>query len=59
MSCKTAWNDKYISKALLPAFFKKDYKIHTNKNSIEEQLALLPDTQPHVERYYRKRESTK
>jgi len=50
MSCKTAWNDKYISKALLPAFFKKDYKIHTNKNSIEEQLALLPDTQPHVER---------
>jgi hypothetical protein len=49
MSCKTTWNDKYISKALLPAFFKTDYKTHTNKNSIEEQLALLPDTQPHVE----------
>jgi len=50
MNCKISWNDKYISKALLPAFFKKDYKIHTNKNSIEEQLALLSDTQPEVER---------
>lgn len=50
MSCKTTWNDKYISTALLPAFFKKDYRTHTNKNSIEEQLALLPDTQPEVER---------
>tara|TARA_B100001758_G_scaffold147023_1_gene126717 strand:- start:2433 stop:3980 length:1548 start_codon:yes stop_codon:yes gene_type:complete len=49
MSCKTVWNDKYISNALLPAFFKTDYKTHTNKNSIEEQLALLPDTQPAVE----------
>jgi hypothetical protein len=50
MSCKITWNDKYISKALLPAFFKKDYRTHTNKNSIEEQLALLSDTQPEVER---------
>lgn len=50
MNCKTNWNDKYISKALLPAFFKTDYKKHSNKNSIEEQLALLPDTQPEVER---------
>jgi len=49
MSCKIVWNDKYISNALLPAFFKKDYRTHTNKNSIEEQLALLPDTQPEVE----------
>lgn len=50
MSCKITWNDKYISKALLPAFFKKDYRTHTNKNSIEEQLALLSDAQPEVER---------
>lgn len=50
MSCKITWNDKYISKALLPAFFKTNYKTHTNKNSIEEQLALLSDTQPEVER---------
>ncbi len=49
MSCKITWNDKYISTALLPAFFKKNYRTHTNKNSIEEQLALLPDTQPEVE----------
>jgi len=49
MNCKTTWNDKYISNALLPAFFKTDYKKHTNKNSIEEQLALLPDIQPEVE----------
>ena len=49
MSCKITWNDKFINKALLPAFFKTDYKKHTNKNSIEEQLALLSDTQPEVE----------
>jgi hypothetical protein len=55
MNCKTNWNDKYISKALLPAFFKTDYKIHSNKNSIEEQLALLPDTQPEVERIIEKK----
>ena len=50
INCKITWNDKYISKALLHAFFKTDYKKHSNKNSIEEQLALLPDTQPEVER---------
>ena len=49
MNCKTTWNDKYISSALLPAFFKNQYKLHTNKNSIDSQLALLPSTQPEVE----------
>jgi hypothetical protein len=49
MNCKTTWNDKYISNALLPAFFKKQYRLHTNKNNIDSQLALLPSTQPEVE----------
>lgn len=49
MNCKTSWNDKFISKALLPIFFKNQYRKHSNKNSIEEQLSLLPDTQPDVE----------
>jgi hypothetical protein len=49
MNCKTSWNDKFISKALLPSFFKNEYRKHTNKNSIEEQLSLLPDTQSDVE----------
>ena len=49
MNCKVAWNDKFISTALLPAFFKKQYREHIDKNSIQEQLALLPNTQPEVE----------
>jgi hypothetical protein len=49
MNCKTTWNDKYISNALLPAFFKKQYRLHTNKNNIDSQLSLLPSTQPEVE----------
>ena len=49
MNCKVTWNDKFISTALLPAFFKKQYREHIDKNSIQEQLSLLPNTQPDVE----------
>ncbi len=59
MNCKTSWNDKFISKALLPSFFKNQYKKHTNKNSIQEQLSLLPDTQPDVELIIKKEKAQK
>jgi len=59
MNCKTSWNDKFISKALLPIFFKNEYRKHTNKNSIQEQLSLLPDTQPDVELIIQKEKARK
>ena len=49
MNCKVSWNDKFISTVLLPAFFKKQYREHIDKNSIQEQLSLLPNTQLEVE----------
>jgi len=49
MNCKVVWNDKFISTVLLPAFFKNQYKEHTYKNSVQEQLSLLASTQPDVE----------
>lgn len=49
MNCKVTWNDKFISTVLLKAFFKKQYREHIDKNSVQEQLSLLPNTQPDVE----------
>ena len=50
MNCKIPWNDKFVGKQLLRAFFLKDYRTHINNMAVQQQLALLPDSQPEAER---------
>lgn len=50
MNCKIPWNDKFIGKQLSRVFFLKDYRTHINNMGIQQQLALLPASQPEAER---------
>jgi len=50
MNCKIPWNDKFVGKQLLKAFLVKDYRTHIQNMAIQQQLALLPASQPDAER---------
>ena len=50
MNCKIPWNDKFVGKQLLNSFFLKDYKNHIQNMAVQQQIALLPTSQPEAER---------
>ena len=51
MSCKKEWNDRHLFKNFSRTFFDKDVKQHRETLLVENEKALLPDTQPYVKSY--------
>ena len=50
MNCKIPWNDEFVGKQLLNSFFLKDYRTHIQNMAVQQQISLLPASQPEAER---------
>lgn len=50
MSCKRPWTRKFMAENFEKSFMSKVYKEYRENLLFEKELALLPMTQPHVER---------
>ena len=51
MSCKKEWNDKHLYESFTRTFVDKDVKKHRETLLVENEKALLPETQPYVKTY--------
>lgn len=59
MNCKKEWSRKVLVNKFSKSFINKEIKIHKEKIFFEREKALLPATQPIVERQLRKEEIKK
>ena len=51
MSCKTAWNERFMVSKLNQSFVNKDYKKHRKALMLERQISMIPETMPALERH--------
>jgi len=50
MSCKVSWDRKFLANNFEKNFMNKNYKEYRENLLFEKELALMPMTQPHVEK---------
>ena len=53
MGCKTRWDREFIDSFCTVKFRNKDLKLHRENVLLEREKALMPATQPEVERLWR------
>ena len=50
VECKKQFSDDFVYSSFPKTWLDKAYRAHVTKNLVEKEKALLPETQPHVER---------
>ena len=59
MGCSKHWNRKFLCDNFPGSFVTRDYKNHLEDVLLNREKALLPSTQPHVDRYLKSRQARK
>lgn len=59
MSCKNAWNERFLTENLNASYMNGDYKKHRKTLLLEREISRLPETMPAVARYQAQQEFKK
>ena len=54
MSCKSGWNERFLTENLNASFMNGDYKKHRKNLLLEREISRLPETMPAVVRFQEK-----
>lgn len=55
MNCRRRWSRDVMSQLFTKVFLNKTFKVHRENTLMERELAMMPSTQPHVERELQRR----